>query len=197
MKNYKWACVTGQTIRRCLMWIIIRNWGSWLQKSAVIMFSWWGTLISRDWIGTSRLAQWILGATTEESLFYDCLEENICTQHVRVPTRENNILDLIISSEPDLISNVSTINCLANGDHNMLLCNVHMKATTRNTNRHCYDYNKAYFDSLREDLAWIDWDLLLNGDVRTCWNKFKELITSLEEKYVPKKRIKSNSRKAI
>ncbi|KAL5248617.1 hypothetical protein ACHWQZ_G017709 [Mnemiopsis leidyi] len=41
-------------------------------------------------------------------LLLDFMSENLCTQHVLDPTRNNNVLDLYISNSEDLVSHVST-----------------------------------------------------------------------------------------
>ena len=69
-------------------------------------------------------------ASLATKLFVDCLQTNFLTQHTLSPTRENNILDLVITSEPDLVDSVEVINPLANSDHCMLLYDVNMKAST-------------------------------------------------------------------
>ena len=54
-----------------------------------------------------RYRQWPPADASEvgpnASHFYDCLEENFFTQHVDMPTRDANILDLVITDEPDLV----------------------------------------------------------------------------------------------
>jgi hypothetical protein len=50
--------------------------------------------------------------TNEHTLFLNCIDENFYTQHVYAPTRGQAILDLIISSEPDLVSNVAVLDSL-------------------------------------------------------------------------------------
>jgi hypothetical protein len=45
-------------------------------------------------------------ASVEGTLFYECIEENFFTQHVVSPTRDNNKLDLVISSDPEMVSEV-------------------------------------------------------------------------------------------
>lgn len=70
-----------------------------------------------------------VSSSVEGRLFVDCLEDNFLRQHVKQPTRGNNILDLIISSEPDLVSNVNIMDSLSTSDHIMILCDVHMAAT--------------------------------------------------------------------
>ena len=62
--------------------------------------------------------------TVESRLFQECTEDNFFTQHVLEPTRDGNILDCVLSSHPDLVSNVQVIHCLKNSDHN--LNDVHM-----------------------------------------------------------------------
>ena len=117
-------------------------------------------------------------------MFIDCLEENFLTQHVLVPTRESSILDLIISRDPDLVSNVQIIEKLAKSDHNMLTCTIHVDTSTVAESRIRFDYNKADFEGFRRELNEVDWDTLLNGDTHDCWMKIKMKIQKLEKAYV-------------
>ena len=41
--------------------------------------------------------------------FRDCVEDNFFTQYVNSPTRDGNILDLVLCNEPDMIGNLEVI----------------------------------------------------------------------------------------
>jgi len=56
-------------------------------------------------------------ATQDEKLFWESLDDNIVTQHVKVPTRMDATLDLVLTTEPDLISAVQTIGKFGETDH--------------------------------------------------------------------------------
>ena len=60
------------------------------------------------------------GASVEGVKFRDCVEDNFFTQYVNSPTRDGNILDLVLCNEPDMIGNLEVIDRLANSDHNMI-----------------------------------------------------------------------------
>jgi len=62
--------------------------------------------------------------------------------------KDKAILDLVFSTEPDLVSHVQTLNSSGDSDHSMLTFNIHMKSITKNVSRSVFDYNKADFDSI-------------------------------------------------
>ena len=41
--------------------------------------------------------------STEGVNFFDCVQDNLLVQHVKVPDRKSAILDLVVIAEPDLI----------------------------------------------------------------------------------------------
>ena len=143
-----------------------------------------------DWTGYSLTAT----ATKDAQKFLECVEDNFLTQHVKIPTRNANTLDLVLSTEPDIVSDLDVINCLDSSDHNMLLFKVHFASTIEVSRKILYDYSKANFDSIRQELGQIDWEKLLEGNTQNSWNVFKDLVLSMEEKYVPRKHV-TNSNK--
>ena len=58
--------------------------------------------------------------SSDAKKFCECLDDNFLVQHVSSPTRKDSILDLIISDEPDMISNLLNLGPLATSDHNTL-----------------------------------------------------------------------------
>jgi hypothetical protein len=56
--------------------------------------------------------------------FRDLVLDNYLYQHVRQPTRMNNILDLVISSNASLVNDVRVLEHLGNGDHNIIVWNL-------------------------------------------------------------------------
>ena len=70
-----------------------------------------------DWAAHSCTAE----VTKEAEAFFECVEGNFFTQHVKVPTRGLSTLELVLTSQPEIISELEVINCLENSDHNMLI----------------------------------------------------------------------------
>lgn len=62
-------------------------------------------------------------AYTED--FFDLINDKFLIQHVREATRLNNVLDLVFSSEKDMIHDVSVLGHLGKSDHCMIIAVVH------------------------------------------------------------------------
>ena len=52
--------------------------------------------------------------------FAQTIEDCLYTQHVLCPTRGSAILDIVLSRDPDLVSNVNVLHSLDNSDHNII-----------------------------------------------------------------------------
>ena len=65
-----------------------------------------------DWIN--------LDADSGSRHFLDMVNDSYLTQHVTRPTRGSNILDLVLITKPNMISEVEVREHLANCDHNIL-----------------------------------------------------------------------------
>ena len=50
--------------------------------------------------------------------FCECLDDNFFTQHVTIPTRNDAILDLVITDKPDMIYNLIDLGPFPGSDHN-------------------------------------------------------------------------------
>ena len=59
-------------------------------------------------------------ASADTTIFLDCIESNCLTQHVMEPTRGTNILDLVITKDPDIVHEVQLLDSLAASDHCMI-----------------------------------------------------------------------------
>ena len=84
--------------------------------------------------------------------FFNCCNDCFLTQHVSQGTRDNAILDLVFSSEPELVSNVKIIDNLGNSDHNMVTFSIQHEQKYLSTKRQIRDYNKGNYQSIREEL---------------------------------------------
>jgi len=96
--------------------------------------------------------------------FFNCCNDCFLTQHVSQGTRDNAILDLVFSSEPELVSNVKIIDNLGNSDHNMVTFSIQHEQKHLSTNRQIRDYNKGNYQSIREELQKINWNTFMSGD---------------------------------
>ena len=136
-----------------------------------------------DWEGDRDM-----GISVEAERFKECVEENFFTQLVDRPTRDGNILDLVLCNEPNMVGSLEVIDCLATSDHNMITWTAHISSGVIRQGRVILDYRKADFDAIRAELRDIDWGKMMRGNTEEAWVKFKEIIQGLERKHVPVRR---------
>ena len=99
--------------------------------------------------------------------FTACVTENALTQHVHFPTREQNILDLILSSDPMAVTQVHAIDNFRSlhnaSDHRSLVWNLNTPyvSTSECQNTGHFDFKRGDFLSLKYHLSGVDWHELL------------------------------------
>ena len=123
-----------------------------------------------DWIN--------LDADSGSRHFLDMVNDSYLTQHVTRPTKGSNILDLVLTTEPDMISEVEVREHLANCNHNILAWKIDCNASVVLTiNKSSYVFHKGDYDGFRSYLAAISWeDLLNNCDTIKSWEIFKNVM---------------------
>ena len=116
------------------------------------------------------------------------LQENNLTQCNHKPTRYDNILDLVCTTNPDLITSVTTAGGMS--DHEIVISIVDMKAkTTKKKPRRVYIYKNGNIENIREDMITfrreLEKDKTKSADEK--YNKFVEIIRASTEKHIPHK----------
>ena len=115
----------------------------------------------------------------------DLLDESFLFQHVDKPTRGRNILDLIISTEEDMIDNFYTSNPIANSDHNVLNWTIihDMKKVLSEPRR---NYNKGDYKGLNQCLNKEKWDIIFKDiQVEQMWQYLIQKINECQEEFIP------------
>ena len=121
--------------------------------------------------------------------FLDTINDNFLIQNVNIPTRGDNILDLILTSDRGMIDNVRSIGKLGAADHDMLLFNARFNITVKNSTYQIPNFSKANWDAINSELSKISWDdVLKDHSIDEMWVAFKNIIHSLVTKYVPMSR---------
>ena len=57
----------------------------------------------------------------KSSLLLDLCQANLLCQLVTEPTRDNNILDLVLTNDPQLVSSLNVLEQFSTSDHNAIL----------------------------------------------------------------------------
>ena len=129
------------------------------------------------------------------NLFLSIIDDNNLEQLVHKPTRIKNIFDLIFSSYPALVSDLSAIPGIS--DHDAVLFSFNVEGIITNNPRHyIYLYQKADLGDISNYMktfldTFISTDPYKNS-VEQNWLLFKGAIYEALEKYISKRQIKTS-----
>jgi hypothetical protein len=122
--------------------------------------------------------------------FAATLDDNFCTQHVNFSTRGNAILDLLITDEPAMVSELSSMGLFPGSDHNAMIWKLQISVVAKQAEvQDVLDYAAADVRAMQVELGQINWQFLSGGlSVETGWLTFKSILEDIESKYIPKRR---------
>ncbi|CAG2257804.1 unnamed protein product [Mytilus edulis] len=138
---------------------------------------------------------------SREYKFIECLRDCFLYQHVLKPTRgrinqDPHILDLLLTNEEGMISDVEYLSPLGKSDHSVLTFKFNCYIEETNSERIKFYYDKADLDGLRTDLSNIDWyNIMKEKSTNEQWIFFKDKLLELQSKYIPHKKIGQSSKK--
>lgn len=121
--------------------------------------------------------------------FMDVVLDLNLSQHVLQPTRNDAILDLVFSSDPNIVSNVDILEPLCTSDHNMVLCELCLQVSSiKPSLRKSYCFQKADWCYFSELFALTDCDkIFANGSVDEVWHEFALSLSQIVDLAVPVK----------
>ncbi len=134
-----------------------------------------------------------------EPLFYSLgLHQSLSSPtHLRADGSLGSLLDLVVTNDPNLISDVSTHPPIGSSDHLVVECatNLRKEGTPQQTSpslaRRIWCYDKADCSALNKHLLSLDWpDVLTASDIDSAWIAWKSSFLSTVKKYIPSKVIK-------
>ena len=68
----------------------------------------------------------------ENQQFLFLIQDSCLTQHVLEPTRRENVLDIVLSSQKELVDNVKIHEPFGNSDHNQIHFDINLKSESKN-----------------------------------------------------------------
>ena len=95
-----------------------------------------------------------------------------------------------MTREPHVVSNVEVMEHLGNSDHNMVTFSVHHVQETLDSMTLFHDYCKGVYQSIRKELADIDWNIFMSQYMINCWSKFRDLLLDLQQRFMPLKKVR-------
>ena len=99
--------------------------------------------------------------------FAECINENSLTQHVNFPTRGNNILYLVFTADPLLVSQVTSqdhfsfLNSVSDHTALVLCLNVLYEPATETPIEKQFDFRRANMFLLKSLIVSVNWEMLL------------------------------------
>ena len=129
----------------------------------------------------------------------DLAQDNFLTQYVNQPTTiHNSLLDLVFSTEPNVVSNLQVHDRFQLGVHHSITFEVQHCIDNEEKYEEYYDFYKADFPKIRDYLSKINWTLI-QKDMNTeeMWSTFKSTIEDVKRRYIPKKGRCKKKKKAV
>ena len=132
-------------------------------------------------------------ADAESMRLLDFANEEYLTQWVDKPTRGNNTLDLVFSSEDNMISKLSVREKLGKSDHNMIRFEILTSFTKLEKSFMKPNFRKADFSTLRCEIR----RLPKSGgtDAEQNWFSFKTEFMKAQSCCIPQRKITPNGTK--
>ena len=94
-----------------------------------------------------------LQAKSEASqTFVDCMKDSYLTQHVAEATRGENVLDLVITSDPGMTSKMNILGQFGKSDHSLLQWETEVMVASKRAFRPTLDYGKANYPLMKKEL---------------------------------------------
>ena len=129
------------------------------------------------------------------NMFCDLLNDTFVTQMNHFPTRitdnTENILDLVITNQPERVCGMETFSCQFASDHLGVAFLIKTQVKRERVVRYAYDFKKANFDALRQVLSVTSLDMGFDGsDVDQCWESWRDLFLNAVESIIPKIKLK-------
>ena len=132
----------------------------------------------------------------EDQQFLFLIQDSFLTKHVLEPTRGENVLDIVLSSQKELVDNVKIHEPLGNSDNNQIHFDINVKSESKNKKTYRRNFHKGNYKDMRKYLAKLDWNnMLMNKTATECWNILKYEIESIIDKFIPLKKQGKRSRK--
>ena len=129
----------------------------------------------------------------EDQQFVFLIQDSCLTHHVLEPTRGENVLDIVFSSQKELVDNVKIHEPLGNSDHNQIHFDINVKSESKNKKTYRRKFHKGNYKDMRKYLAKLDWNnMLMNKTAIEYWNILKYEIESIIDTFVPLKKNKEN-----
>ena len=100
-------------------------------------------------------------------------------------TRQNSILDIILSSKPEAINNLEICGPIGSSDHNYIVFLVEMSHVPNICKNKYRSYRTGKYLEFRENLNKTNWNDIFDGkNTEEVWQSFKAVLQKGVENYI-------------
>lgn len=118
--------------------------------------------------------------------FAASISQNSLSQIVNETTRYNNLIDLLLTTTPLEIINVSVEPPFSTSDHNKICFDIGNAFTTEPESKQFYNFKKCKIQDMKNFLLQQDWNYLLYGEtIDHIWTYFSQVLHNAFKQYVP------------
>ena len=135
-----------------------------------------------------------------QDVILDFTCDNGFDQMVTEPTRGDNVLDVVLTNNRFLVSDVRVASPLGNSDHSRVnfvvdIPDRYNESTTSSSK--IYSWSRADYESLSSYLMQIDWNTFMSVNLTAdaIWTSFKSILYDAFDQFVPTRRSCVNRRK--
>ena len=133
------------------------------------------------------------GATNNGHIepFLEVVDDLFLFQHITAPTRFRpeetpSLLDLVFTSEQDMINNTLHLPPLGNSDHVCIEFDLICYLEVNKLDSIKYNIRAANIELMKQALSDVDWELILDPlDTNDAWLLFKTIFQDIVDKHVP------------
>ena len=104
----------------------------------------------------------------DEEEFLDVLQDNFLLQHVDGPTRDGNILDLVMSNEIAMVDDLRILEHFSSSDHNMI--DFELVVGGLDTVIYKYDFKQGNYKAIKNALSEVNWSDIFFEEKKIHWN---------------------------
>ena len=128
-------------------------------------------------------------ATGQSKEFLDSVNDNFLYQHVNEETIGMNILDLVSSSEENMVVGLEVGEPFGTSDHRVIRWTLAV-GKEMDMKKKVLNYFGADYDKIRESAKDIKWMELLDAtDIDQTWRNFKSALDQLKTQHIPVRKI--------
>ena len=134
-------------------------------------------------------------SSASASSFLDCVNDSSLYQHVDFPTRGRNTLDLVLSSEEAMVTDLKSSGILGGSDHYLLEFDLALTTNKKESEEIVPDFSKANIPELKKALKDINWhNRFASKSVQEQWACLDEVLSEKCAKFIPSKRRRVNNK---